>query len=597
MRIRGLWMSLVLIGAVGLAGADPLGTTFTYQGVLSDGGSPVSGDVDLRFSLWDAASGGGQVGSSIVIEDLAVSDGRVTVPLDFGAVFTGAELWLRVEVRDGASTGSYTVLDPRQALTAAPYAAHAIAASSADTATTASHASTAAHAASADTATTAGSATTADHATTADSATTASSATTAGHATSADSATTAGHAATADSATSATTASSAGDSDTLDGQQGSYYRAWSSLTGVPVGLDDGDDDTLAGLSCASGEVASWDGSAWVCSTPGGASYARTIIVGPVGDPAANGAALAAVASSITPPAGPADAVLIKVEPGEYDLGGASVALWNWVHMRGSGRLATRITSEACGPVSRVVSLDIGELSDLTVENTCTDPTATVQGISMGSIYPGARISRVTVVGSGAVDLAYGIYSGSDDLFVENVQIILSGATNTVGVEYFGNGLYLIDSIVQADGTSTGVALVLTDDGRTVVSRGSYTASGSSLARAMSVYGASIDATDCSLQGADASVWLYGMNGQQTGYLTRLQAYGKIRVMGDGVDPVEVKLWHSRIRDTSSTIEVNSGIGATVTAASTELDGGAVIGPVSCTAVWDEAGVFYPSTCP
>jgi hypothetical protein len=33
------------------------------------------------------------------------------------------------------------------------------------------------------------------------------------------------------------------DADLLDGQQGSYYRDWNSLTNVPAGLDDGDDDT------------------------------------------------------------------------------------------------------------------------------------------------------------------------------------------------------------------------------------------------------------------------------------------------------------------------------------------------------------------
>jgi len=40
---------------------------------------------------------------------------------------------------------------------------------------------------------------------------------------------------------------------------------WSGLTGVPTGLDDGDDDTLAGLACASGEIAEWNGSAWACA--------------------------------------------------------------------------------------------------------------------------------------------------------------------------------------------------------------------------------------------------------------------------------------------------------------------------------------------
>jgi len=40
---------------------------------------------------------------------------------------------------------------------------------------------------------------------------------------------------------------------------------WSGLTGVPAGLDDGDDDALAALSCSSGQIAEWNGSAWVCA--------------------------------------------------------------------------------------------------------------------------------------------------------------------------------------------------------------------------------------------------------------------------------------------------------------------------------------------
>ncbi len=41
--------------------------------------------------------------------------------------------------------------------------------------------------------------------------------------------------------------------------------AWGGLTDVPAGLDDGDDDTLGGLSCANGQIAKWNGSAWACS--------------------------------------------------------------------------------------------------------------------------------------------------------------------------------------------------------------------------------------------------------------------------------------------------------------------------------------------
>ena len=41
---------------------------------------------------------------------------------------------------------------------------------------------------------------------------------------------------------------------------------WSGLIGVPAGFADNvDNDTLGGLSCANGQIAKWNGSAWVCA--------------------------------------------------------------------------------------------------------------------------------------------------------------------------------------------------------------------------------------------------------------------------------------------------------------------------------------------
>ena len=103
--------------------AAPVGTAFTYQGRLTDGGSPANGSYDFQFKLYDAASGGTQVGSTVTKEDVAVSDGLFTVELDFGTgVFTGDARHLEIGVRPGSSTSAYTTLMPRQTLTPTPYA-------------------------------------------------------------------------------------------------------------------------------------------------------------------------------------------------------------------------------------------------------------------------------------------------------------------------------------------------------------------------------------------------------------------------------------------------------------------------------------------
>jgi hypothetical protein len=105
--------------------AAPLGTGFTYQGRLTDGGSPANGAYDFEFELYDAASGGTTLGT-LTVGNATVTDGLFTVQLNFGAgVFTGDARWLEIGVRPGDSSGAYTALSPRQALTAAPYALYA----------------------------------------------------------------------------------------------------------------------------------------------------------------------------------------------------------------------------------------------------------------------------------------------------------------------------------------------------------------------------------------------------------------------------------------------------------------------------------------
>lgn len=103
----------------GHAKAVPVGTSFTYQGRLIDGSLPANGAFDLRFTLYDASLGGSQVGSIVTSDDVPVSEGLFVVALDFGATpFAGGEArWLETAVRPGASTGAYTTLSRRQALT------------------------------------------------------------------------------------------------------------------------------------------------------------------------------------------------------------------------------------------------------------------------------------------------------------------------------------------------------------------------------------------------------------------------------------------------------------------------------------------------
>jgi hypothetical protein len=124
---------LLLLGGIALAkGVDPespqdtaeaVSAAFTYQGELKTGNSPVNDTCDMTFGLYDASSGGAQVGSTINAT-VPITGGLFTVNLDFGSsAFTGDRRWLGIEVK---CTGESVYTDlGRQELTAAPYAVYA----------------------------------------------------------------------------------------------------------------------------------------------------------------------------------------------------------------------------------------------------------------------------------------------------------------------------------------------------------------------------------------------------------------------------------------------------------------------------------------
>jgi len=107
----------------GSATTAAMGTAFTYQGQLRKSGAPVTAMCNFQFSLFDAASGGAQIGATQTKSGVSVSNGLFTIPdLDFGSgAFNGEARWLAIAVQCPGDSG-YTALIPRQALTPAPYA-------------------------------------------------------------------------------------------------------------------------------------------------------------------------------------------------------------------------------------------------------------------------------------------------------------------------------------------------------------------------------------------------------------------------------------------------------------------------------------------
>src|SRR5215831_12044290 len=95
-RLRDLAGLLVCSASAALAQS----TTFTYQGELKNNGLLASGAFDFQFRLFDAVSGGNQLGGTVCLNNVNVANGRFTTQVDFGQQFTTpTPRFLEVQVR------------------------------------------------------------------------------------------------------------------------------------------------------------------------------------------------------------------------------------------------------------------------------------------------------------------------------------------------------------------------------------------------------------------------------------------------------------------------------------------------------------------
>ena len=100
-------------------------TKFTYQGRLNDNTGAANGVYDMTFTIYDLPTGNGAFAVETNLA-IGVTNGLFTTTIDFGPVvsetiFSGPQRWLEIAVRTNGP-GSYIPLNPRQRLTATPYA-------------------------------------------------------------------------------------------------------------------------------------------------------------------------------------------------------------------------------------------------------------------------------------------------------------------------------------------------------------------------------------------------------------------------------------------------------------------------------------------
>ena len=131
MKTKALVLSLMCIASLGLSSwvqADPQTTFFTYQAQLQENGAPATGTYDFQFQLYDDPAAGAQVGPTVLASSYTPTGGFVNLDLDFGAAFTGTQLYLQVTIND-------VTITPRTPVRLEPVSEFALSAASASSVT------------------------------------------------------------------------------------------------------------------------------------------------------------------------------------------------------------------------------------------------------------------------------------------------------------------------------------------------------------------------------------------------------------------------------------------------------------------------------
>ncbi|MGO8764398.1 MAG: glycine-rich domain-containing protein [Limisphaerales bacterium] len=120
MKAKLQYLCILLALLAGIHQSAAQGTTaFTYQGQLHDTGTNANGAYTMTFKLYDAATSGNQIGSTLTTSPTLVN-GLFTVNLDFSAgAFNGGTRWLDITVQSGSDSEELT---PRVQVLPTPYA-------------------------------------------------------------------------------------------------------------------------------------------------------------------------------------------------------------------------------------------------------------------------------------------------------------------------------------------------------------------------------------------------------------------------------------------------------------------------------------------
>jgi hypothetical protein len=187
-------------------------------------------------------------------------------------------------------------------------------------------------------------------------------------------------------------------------------------------------------------------------------YRRTVLIKPVtqsGSELDNGTVLRnALIGIIDASAG--NSYLVKIEPGVYDLGDASLQMIPYVDLEGSGEGITLIKASGrdIDTTGTVIGSDHTEIRQLTIESVGYEGPGTYYDYAIGLYTTGTsdqKLSHVTI-------LAHDAYTSSIGVVNHDSHLILDSVTLDVTLEYGIYGPYFGSSMIGIDNTAGAVTL-------------------------------------------------------------------------------------------------------------------------------------------
>lgn len=209
---------------------------------------------------------------------------------------------------------------------------------------------------------------------------------------------------------------------------------------------------------------------------GDPTYARTVLVSPVGTDTQNGTALLTALNNITT-ATALKPYLLKLEPGQYDLGTQSLFLKPYVDIEGSGEQLTLIKSDATVTATVVAAANV-EVRFLAVSNMGTINSPNIRSsISVPASVTNFRLFKVTANTLGNGTNVHGVESYGS-LRVSNSTLTVNGGSNNYALRVFSNTTYVDSSNLAANATGAyNIGVGINSNGVVTITNSTLWASG------------------------------------------------------------------------------------------------------------------------